>query len=311
MKIALAQINSTFGDVQANLEKHIDYIQRSIQEGADLIVFPELSLSGETLGPDAEDVSLAPDSAEFNEICKLSQEIDIVVGINERSETSLYDRYNAAFYFSKNSLVHRHRKLFLVNYAVFEEAKHYAPGNNLQAFDTELGRVCMLVCNDVWHSPSPYIAALDGAEIMIVLANSARGTLKDRLNIPATWEHMNRANSAMLGFYTVFVNRVGLRRDMYGEYPYWGGSEVIDAQGEIVVKAPYYEEALIFAEIDITEVSLQRYRAPLVRDARLWLYQQEIDRLAVKRSEAVRLPEADKVLETNGLSEEMANDGDD
>jgi hypothetical protein len=98
---------------------------------------------------------------------------------------------------------------------------------------------------------------------------------------------------------------------MYGEYPYWGGSEVIDAQGEIVVKAPYYEEALIFAEIDITEVSLQRYRAPLVRDARLWLYQQEIDRLAVKRSEAVRLPDTDKVLETTGLTEEMANDGDD
>jgi predicted amidohydrolase len=311
MKVALAQIESTFGDVQANLERHIDYIQRSIQEGADLIVFPELSLSGETLGPDVEDVSLAPDSAELNEIGKLSQEIDIVVGINERSETSLYNRYNAAFYFSKDTLVHRHRKLFLVNYAVFEEAKHYAPGNNLQAFDTELGRVCMLVCNDIWHSPSPYIAALDGAEIMIVLANSARGTLKDRLNIPATWEHMNRANSAMLGFYTIFVNRVGLRRDMYGEYPYWGGSEVIDAQGEIVVKAPYYEEALIFAEIDITEVSLQRYRAPLVRDARLWLYQQEIDRLAVKRSEAVRLPDTDKVLETTGLTEEMANDGDD
>ena len=311
MKIALAQIDSTLGDVQANLEKHFDYIQKAIQEGADLIVFPELSLSGETLGPDAEDVSLEVDSAAFDEICQLSQSIDIVVGINERSEISLYNRYNAAFYFSKNTLVHRHRKLFLVNYAVFEEAKHYAPGNNLQAFDTDLGRVCMLVCNDVWHSPSPYIAALDGAEIMIVLANSARGTLKDRLNIPAAWEHMNRAYSAMHGFYTIFVNRVGVRRDIYGEYPYWGGSEVIDAQGEVVVKAPYYEEALIFAEIDIAEVSLQRYRAPLVRDARLWLYQQEIDRLAVKRSEAVRLPETDKVLESTGFTGEAANPGDD
>jgi len=311
MKVALAQIDSTLGDVQANLEKHFNYIQKAIKEGANLIVFPELSLSGETLGPDAEDVSLAVDSAAFDEICQLSRSIDIVVGINERSETSLYDRYNAAFYFSKKTLLHRHRKLFLVNYAVFEEAKHYAPGNNLQAFDTDLGRFCMLVCNDVWHSPSPYIAALDGAEIMIVLANSARGTLKDRLNIPAAWEHMNRAYSAMLGFYTIFVNRVGVRRDIYGEYPYWGGSEVIDAQGEVVVKAPYHEEALIFAEIDIAEVSLQRYRAPLVRDARLWLYQQEIDRLAVKRSEAVRLPETDKELESTGLTSEAANPGDD
>jgi predicted amidohydrolase len=306
MKVALAQINSASGDVQANLETHIDYIQKSIREGAVLIVFPELSLSGETLGPEAEDVSLSADSATINAICELSQEIDIVVGVNERSETSLYDRYNAAFYFSDRTLVHRHRKLFLVNYTVFEEAKHYAPGNNLQAFDTRTGRVCMLVCNDVWHAPSPYIAALDGAEILIVPGNSARGTLKDRLDIPSTWEHMNRAYSAMLGFYTIFVNRVGTRRDMYGEYPYWGGSEIVDAQGQVVVKAPYDEEALIFGEIDTAEVSLQRYRAPLVRDARLWLYQQEIDRLAVKRSEAVRLPDTDKALESSEPDSEPA-----
>jgi len=300
MKVALAQIDSVSGNIQTNLEKHIDTIQKSIREGADMIVFPELSLSGETLGPEAEDVSLAINSTAIDEILQLSHKIDIVVGVNERSETSLYDRYNTAFYFSKRTLVHRHRKLFLVNYAVFEEAKHYTPGFNLQAFDTRLGRMCMLVCNDVWHAPSPYIAALDGAEILIVPSNSARGTLKDRLDIPDTWEHMNRAYSAMLGFFTIFVNRVGIRRDLYGEYPYWGGSEIIDAQGQVVVKAPYHEEALIFAEIDTAEVSLQRQRAPLVRDARLWLFQQEIDRLAVKRSEAVRLPDTDDLLESNG-----------
>jgi predicted amidohydrolase len=299
MKVALAQIDSTSGDVQTNLKKHVDYIQKSIRAGAELIVFPELSLSGETVGPEVEDVSLAAESAPINEILQLSHKIDIVIGVNERSETSLYDRYNAAFYLSNRMLVHRHRKLFLVNYAVFEEAKHYVPGNNLQAFDTRIGRICMLVCNDVWHAPSPYIAALDGAEILIVPTNSARGTLSNRLDIPSTWEHMNRAYSAMLGFYTIFVNRVGTRRDMYGEYPYWGGSEIIDAQGQVVVKAPYDEEALIFGEIDTAEVSLQRYRAPLVRDARLWLYQQEIDRLAVKRSAAVRLPDTAKVLEAS------------
>lgn len=298
MKVALAQIDAAPGDSQANLEKHVDYIQKSIREGAELIVFPELSLTGQKVGPDVVDVSLAPDSETIDAICKLSHKIDVVVGLNERSEVSLYERYNAAFYLSDCTLVHRHRKLFLVNYAVFEEAKHYVPGNNLQAFDTRIGRICMLVCNDVWHAPSPYIAALDGAEILIVPANSARGTLDDRLDIPATWEHMNRAYSAMLGFYTIFVNRVGVRRDMYGEYRYWGGSEIIDAQGQVVIKAPYDEEALIFGEIDTAEVSKQRYRAPLIRDARLWLYQQEIDRLAVKRSAAVRLPDTAKVLES-------------
>ena len=102
MKVALAQIDSLSGNVQANLERHIDYIQKSIQEGADLIVFPELSLSGETLGPEAEDVSLAVDSDTINQISQLSQKIDIVIGVNERSEISLYNRFNAAFYFSNH-----------------------------------------------------------------------------------------------------------------------------------------------------------------------------------------------------------------
>ena len=285
MKVALAQIDPLPVDVNANMRIHRDCIQQAVREKADLIVFPELSLTGDKIGPFIRDVGLTLESDPVLEISELSQQIDIVVGLVERG-VSLYDRFNAAFYFSKGALIHRHRKLFLVNYAVFEEGKHYVPGNNLQAFDTPQGRACMLICNDPWHAAMPYIAALDGAETMIVPANSARGTLKDYLNIPQTWEHMNRAYSASMGFYTVFVNRVGQRKDEHGEFTYWGGSEIIDPRGEVVVKAPYEEEALIFGEVDLNQVAEQRYYAPLIRDARLWIIQQEIDRLATKRSSA-------------------------
>ncbi len=289
MKIALAQIAPEYGNLEANLAKHLAYIQQAVDAQADLIVFPELSLTGDTTDPAHRDVSLSLDSDIVLKISEASHQIDIVVGLIERSRTNLYNRYNAAFYLSDEVLLQRHRKLFLVNYATFEEAKHYVPGNNLQAFDTQFGRVCMLICNDAWHAAAPYIAALDSAELLIVPANSARDTLNDHLNIPATWEHMNRAYSAMMGFYTVFVNRVGVRDTVYGDFPYWGGSEIIGPNGEVIVKAPYDQEALVFAEIAAGRVAEQRFNAPILRDARLWLLRQEIDRLAAERSEDVLL----------------------
>jgi predicted amidohydrolase len=300
VKVACGQIDCVEGDVDTNLAHHLDFIRQAEAEGADLIVFPELSLTGSKIGPDVPDVSLSLESEALEQICEASHRIDIVVGLVERSESNLYNRYNSAFYFSKCRLVHRHRKLFLVNYAVFEEGKHYVPGNNLQAFDCDHGRLCLLVCNDVWHSPTPYIAALDGAEMLIVPTNSARGTLEENLDIAGTWEAMNRAYAAMMGFYYVFVNRVGTRQSVDGAFPYWGGSEILGPDGESIVKAPYDEEALIVGEVDIDRVAAQRFNAPIIRDARLWLIQQEIDRLAVKRSEEVRLPGRRIPLGTDG-----------
>lgn len=290
MKVALAQIDPHPENIEHNLNVHRDCIRQAVREKADLIVFPELSLTGEKSGPFIKDVSVNLESDALIELSELSEEIDIVVGVIERG-ANLYDRFNAAFYFAENALVHRHRKLFLVNYAVFEESKHYVPGNNLQAFDTRLGRTCLLVCNDAWHAAMPYIAALDGAETMIVPANSAQGTLKEYLDISETWEHMNRAYSATMGAYTIFVNRVGKRMDAYGEFSFWGGSEIIDPRGEVVVKAPYRKEALVYGEVQVDRVAEQRYNAPLIRDARLWIVQQEINRLAGKRSSEVVLEE--------------------
>lgn len=285
MKVALAQLDSIPGNLEANLAKHLEWTRRAIEQGAELIVFPELSLSGDKLGPDIPDVGIVRNDERLNDLADLSRKIDIVVGLVERGTRNLYNRYNAAFYYAQGQLIYRHRKLFLVNYAVFEEGKHYVPGNNLQAFDSRLGRVSILLCNDAWHASAPYIAALDGAALLVIPASSARGTLSDYLDIPAAWGHMNRAYSAMMGFYTVFVNRVGKRVDAHGEYPYWGGSEIIGPKGEEIVKAPFDEEELLLGEIDMGAVAEQRFKAPLLRDARLWILRQEINRLAADRTE--------------------------
>ncbi|MFQ5959913.1 MAG: nitrilase-related carbon-nitrogen hydrolase [Candidatus Methylomirabilales bacterium] len=285
MRVALAQIESIPGDLKANIVRHIQQIQQAISDGAELIVFPELGLTGDRIGLDIPDVSLSRESEELQPIADASRKIDIVIGLAERGLVSHYNRYNSAFYYAEGSLLYRHRKLFLVNYSVFEEAKHYVPGNNLQAFDGRLGRLCLLVCNDMWHASAPYIGALDGAEFLITPSASARGTLKDHLDIPQTWDHMIRAYSGMMGFYTVFVNRVGVRKDPEGDHIYWGGSAIIDPRGEVVVQAPYDEEALVYGEVDLEQVAQQRFKAPILRDARLWILRQEINRLAAERTD--------------------------
>jgi predicted amidohydrolase len=285
MRVALAQIESIEGDLEANITRHMERIKQAISDGADLIVFPELGLTGDRIGPDIPDISLTREAEELEPIADASRKIDIVIGLAERGVVNLYNRYNSAFYYSQGSLLYRHRKLFLVNYSVFEEAKHYVPGNNLQAFDSRLGRLCVLVCNDMWHASAPYIGALDGAELVIAPSATARGTLQEYLNIPKTWNHMIHAYSGMMGFYTVFVNRSGVRKDPQEEHIYWGGSTIVNPRGETVVQAPYDEEALVYGEIDLESVAHQRFKAPILRDARLWILRQEINRLAAERTD--------------------------
>lgn len=300
MKVALAQVEPEAGGVPANLALHLERIDQAVSEGADLIVFPELSLTGDKTGPYEPGTALTLNSQALAEIGEASQKIDVVLGLTERGETNLYDRYNSAYYFSNGALIHRHRKLFLVTYGVFDEGKHFVPGYNLQAFDSRLGRVCMLVCNDIWHLSIPYLAALDGAEMILVLASSARDTLGEYLSIPTTWEHINRAVSATAGCYTIYVNRVGERQDAHGTYPYWGGSEIIGPRGEVIVKAPYDQEALVYGDVSPERVGEQRFGAPILRDARLWILRQELDRLAEKRSGAVSLDGSSVKLDSEG-----------
>jgi predicted amidohydrolase len=293
MRIALAQMNSAPGDLGANLQRHLDRIQAAIDAGADLVVFPELSLAGDFQDDLDSNLALSMDSHDLQEIAAASREIDIVAGFVERGRIRRYKRYNSAAYFSEGDLAHRHRKLFLVDYAIFEESRRYAPGESMSSFDTAFARNCLLLCNDVWHTPAPYLAAVDGAEILLVPANSARGALESHLDIPGTWERLNRTVSATLGMFTIFVNRVGVREDSHGRFQYWGGSEIIDPRGETLLKAPYDEEALVVGEVDVSLVRAQREAAPIIRDTRLAFLRREIRRLTVRQAEAIRVADDD------------------
>ena len=192
-----------------------------------------------------------------------------LVGFLERAGETFH---NSAGYFEDGSPVHVHRKLYLCGYAPFDEHERFAAGDSLRAFDTDVGRVAVLVCNDAWQPFLPSLAAHDGAEILLI--PSASSTVMP--GIREYWRGLTRFYARMLQCYVVFANRVGREPG----FVFWGGSHVVDPWGEIIAEAPLDDEALFFAEIDVKHVAARRRELPLVGDLRPELLRRELDRLA-------------------------------
>ncbi|MDP9475825.1 MAG: amidohydrolase, partial [Actinomycetota bacterium] len=166
MRVALAQIDCSLGDIDKNLSRAKEVLAQARDEGADLVVFPELSLTGYSLGQVSDEVSLRVQSERIASLVDEAGEMSVVVGFYEETHTP--HTYNSAAYFEGSSLLHLHRKLYLPNYRIYEERKHYSPGQSMRAFDTKLGRMAMLICNDAWQPFLPFIAVQDGAQVLII-----------------------------------------------------------------------------------------------------------------------------------------------
>jgi predicted amidohydrolase len=278
MRIALAQTDSSAHDLEANLQTHVDYIERAIAESADLVVFPELSLSGDNTGPDADirKMQLTLNDPRLEPLRTLSEKIDVVFGMLEDAGAQ---QYNASLYLHNGAVQHVHRKVFLANYATFNEKAFAAPGAAADTFDSDYGRTSLLICNDCWHPILPYMAALEGAELLLVPSNSARSTMGDQLAIRQIWENANRTYAGMLNVYVIFVNRVGPRYSEEERFQYWGGSEIIGPQGNAVVKADYDEAALVFADIDLDALRAHQQDTAIFADLNPTLLRNKLNQL--------------------------------
>lgn len=270
MRIALAQVDSAIGEVEANLQMLRDQVTRANDQGAELTVFPELAVHGYWLGELPENRSLTARDPRLVELA--SGAGDVLVGFHEDGGVRTY---NSAAYLSHSAVLHVHRKLYLSNFLVWEERKHSSPGQSLRAFDTAHGRAAILICNDAWQPPLAWLAAQDGAELLLVPANSAAHLGGERLNTIAYWEPLLTFLARMLQVWVVFVNRVGSE----GGGDFWGGSRVIDPQGETIAQAPYWKRSLTIVDIDVSAARRYRRKIPLLAEARLGLIQREAERL--------------------------------
>src|ERR687895_1778749 len=274
MRVALAQIDCVLGDTEENLRRAKEVVAEAKYRGADLTVFPELSLSGYALEELDDDVAIEAQSEPISSLAEVAGEMAVVVGFCEEGRG--FHNYNSAAYLEGGSIRHLHRKLYLPNYRIYEERKHYNPGQSMRAFDTRLGRMAMLICNDAWQPFLPFIAVQDGAQVLIIPANSGLYPYPELLNTKEYWRDITRFYARMLESYVIFVNRIGEEENLV----FLGYSHVVDPWGRVVAEGPGREEALILAEIDLGNVRRRRREVPLVKEARLALLSRELNRLA-------------------------------
>jgi predicted amidohydrolase len=279
-RVAVGQIAPTLGDLEKNLALHEKTARDAIGQSANLLIFPELSLTGYFLKDQVPSVALRPDAPALRLFRELSQRIAIVLGFVE--EGSGHRFYNASAYFEGGEIRHIHRKAYLPTYGIFDEARYLAAGERVRAFDTALGRMAILICEDLWHPAVPAIAAWDGAEVIICpSASPGRGLGQaGPFQNASTWERTIRTCGDLLTSYVVYANRVGYEDGAC----FWGGSEVVAPSGEPLAKARYLEEELLLATLDPGSLRRARVANPLLRDERLDLTARELTRILQARA---------------------------
>lgn len=282
VKIALAQINTILGNVRDNLEKHLSLAAQAHEQGAELLVFPELSLTGYALQDLVPEVACSPTEKDpvFAPLLKASRNLDMIVGFVEEDHRHRF--YIAAAYLSQGKTVHVHRKTYLPTYGLFDEGRFFAAGNSIRAFDTRFGRVGIAICEEFWHASPPYLLWLDGADILLFTsASPGRGVNEEHKLESARWvEHINRAYASLFTSFAIHTNRVGFEDGLH----FWGGATIFDPNGKQIAQGPYHEEALTIAELDLNQLQRTRARLPLLRDERTELVQRELARITGKSS---------------------------
>ena len=279
LSLALAQINTKLGDVDANLAKHLSMAHDAWKLNAELVIFPELSLTGYVLQDIAATVAHrpVPEDAVFKRLLHASNEIDMIVGFVEEDERYRY--YISAAYLSDGKVSHVHRKVYLPTYGIFDEKRYFAAGNNFRAFDTKFGRAGILICEDFWHASSPYTLWLDGADLMLFTsASPGRGVTEETLGSAQWVENINRTYAGLFTTFIAHANRVGFEDGLN----FWGGSTVFDPDGKQIALAPFNEEGLTIAELDLNQLRRTRTRLPLLRDERSELVLKELQRITGK-----------------------------
>lgn len=270
MRLALAQVDTALGDVEANSGAAEAVVRQAAEREVELVVFPELSLHGYALGKLPDDRSIAVTDDRVARLSRFGP--DVLVGLHEDGRLR---RYNSATYCADGHVLHTHRKLYLPNYLSWEERKHASPGTALRAYETPHARMATLVCNDAWQPVLPWLAAQDGAEVLLVPANSASGVAPGAVDTESYWRDLLLFIARMQQCWVVFVNRVG---DEAG-VSFWGGSRVLDPWGEVVAEAPRWDSALTVVDIEVQAARRRRREMPLLQESRFGLVSREVNRL--------------------------------
>ena len=300
MKVGVYQTDPVLLDVKTNLEATIQNIEAAKAEGVDLMVFPELSLTGYFVRERYHEAALRIDSPEIKQLAGATKGTAAVVGFIEESEAMNF--YNSALVAVDGEIVFAYRKLNLPNYGVFEERKIFSGGKHVRVFKLKGLTIAPFICNDLWHPSLPYLGVTQKADIFVTMFNSSRGSMGNEFSNIESWSIINRFYSRVFGVYNLCANRVGCEvfEDLRSQdeasdntpaatvddnpFRFWGGSEIINPFGHVITSAALFEPDTIFADISRDLVRKKRILLPYLRNDDPYFTHRELGRILYGKS---------------------------
>jgi predicted amidohydrolase len=278
VRLRVEQLAPALGDPDANLARIARALADAAADGVDLVVTPELSVTGYDVRDRVHALAVPESNAPFP---ALSAGPDVVVGAIERD--AAFVPFNAALHLRGGRVLHRHRKVYLPTYGMFDEGRYFGRGQRVRAYDAGGGwRFGLLVCEDLWHPGLSYVLAADGAHLLIVQAAAAGrgswagGETGGRFASWPAWEHLARAAAVAYGIYVVIANRVGVE----GGCVFGGGSMVVGPDGGMLARADDLAEDRLTVDLSMDAVAAARRPFAHARDDDPRLVARELARIA-------------------------------
>jgi len=301
MKAVIYQTCPILFDLRANLDDIVKKIHQGREQGAQLIVFPELALTGYFVGQRYHELALRLDSKGIQTLVSATKGTAAVVGFIEESPSMNF--YNSALVAVDGDLLFAYRKLNLPNYGVFEERKFFSSGKRIPVFKLHEFTIAVFICNDLWHPSLPYLGVVQKADVFVTLFNSSQGSMGTEFSNIESWEVINKFYSRIFGIYNICANRVGeeawkanvsmlavetaqIGASENGTKPpqketfrFWGGSEIVNPFGQEIAKASLYEQDVISGEISRDLLRQKRILLPYLRSDDPFFTHRELQRI--------------------------------
>lgn len=286
LRLRVVQFKPAKGQVQQNLRAIAQEVNKAVGS-ADLLLFAETVVSGYFVEGGVEMMARTVPEILTGLGTPPPVAPDVVLGTYERGEDGVL--YNSALHLTPSKdawvLVHRHRKMFLPTYGLFDEARFVKPGLSLESYPTRFGRMGMLICEEILHALPPSILCLDGAEVLLGLAASPIRDFAPDLAVPGSMERWDVAGRAIALQHSVPVAIAHLVGSEGGKI-FAGGSTVYGPGAQILARGPLFKAGPVDVELSLTDHRLRRVRSPMLEDMRLMLphLREAMDRAAPRKS---------------------------
>jgi len=261
IRVAVAQINPELLEMKHNLALHCEYVVQAREQDAELLLFPELSLSGYQVSRNAPAIAMRAHDPVLRALAQEAVGITVVAGfVEERGPGELF---NAMAYLRDGQVIHIQRKINLPTYGGLEEGKWFHSGQDLNTVEIKPDwHTTCLICADLWNPALTHCAMLQRPELLLAPINSASGVVSENFSNEQNWVTNVSFYAMMYGTPVLLANRFGREKEL----SFWGGSCILGPKGELLTKADD-REMLIFAELDRKRIGAARFDMPTVRDA--------------------------------------------